>query len=96
VREKSNLLILALLLLAAPVRAAEVTANDDALVKACTGELEDRLFGGGAHGEAFIVAKDIQHQGERTSVHLDLASGEGRKIDGTCIFRSGKLFDVKQ
>ena len=75
---------------------AEAAPSDDDLVKTCTDELRDRLFAGGAHGEVFIVGKDVQRQDARTLVHLDLASGEGRKIAGTCIFRDGKLFDVKQ
>lgn len=80
--------------LAAAARAE--TAPDDApLIKACSGELADRLFGATAHGEAFIVSQAVTHEAARTLVRLDLASGEGRRIAGTCIFRDGKLFDVK-
>ena len=75
---------------------AAAAPSDDDLVKSCTDELKDRLFEGGAHGDVFIVGKDVQRQDARTLVHLDLASGEGRKISGTCIYRDGKLFDVKQ
>jgi hypothetical protein len=69
--------------------------SDDAMVGLCRGELSERLFSGGVHGESFITAQNIQRQGDRIAVRLELASGEGRKIAGTCIFRDGKLFDVK-
>ena len=89
----SRFLLLAVLAAGAgPAMAAE---TDDALVTLCQGELATRL-GGTAHGETFIVAKDVEHRAERVSVRLDLASGEGRRIAGTCIFRDGRLFDVKQ
>ena len=89
----------ALLLMLAMIgegRAAAPTPGDDDMVSRCRGELEARLFSGGAKGEAFVTAKDIRHEAVRVSVHLALASGEGRTIAGTCIFRDGKLFDVKQ
>jgi hypothetical protein len=85
------LTILALVPVAAV--AAEADKGEAALVKACQSELEPRLFSGG-HGEAFIAAQQVTHQGERVVVHLDLASGEGRRVSGRCIFRDGKLFDV--
>lgn len=90
------LLLLFALLTPLGVGAAEFARNDDDLLKICSAELEERLFGGAGRGETFIVGKAIERQGENASVRLDLASGEGRKISGTCIFRGGKLFDVKQ
>jgi len=88
--------IAALLALPGMGHAAELARSDDEFVRFCSAELEERLFGGAAHGETFIVAKAVDRRGERVAVRLDLASGEGRKISGTCIFRDGKLFDVKQ
>ncbi len=91
-----SLLTLALVLaLAAAARAAAPAQSEDEMVKQCRGELEARLFGDGPHGEAFITAQDIQHQPDCVVIRLDLASGEGRRIAGSCIFRDGKLFDVK-
>jgi len=91
-----SLLTLALVLAAAgTAHAAAPAQGEDEMVKRCRGELEERLFGGGAHGEAFITAQDIQRQPDRIVVRLDLASGEGRRTAGSCIFRDGKLFDVK-
>lgn len=87
--------VLGCLALAAAAYAADPATGDEALVKACQGELADRLFGGAAHGETFVTAQDVKHEAERATVRLDLASGEGRHIAGTCIFRGGKLFDVK-
>ena len=65
------------------------------MITLCRGELEERLFGSNPHGEAFITARDIQHQPDRIVIRLDLASGEGRRIAGSCVFRDGTLFDVK-
>jgi hypothetical protein len=90
--------LLALLLalpLATSARAADTAAGDDDMVKRCSRELEDKLFGANAHGESFVTAKDVRHQGDRISVRLELASGEGRRVAGTCIFKAGKLFDVR-
>lgn len=75
--------------------AAAPAPDEDAMVKQCRGELEERLFGAGTHGDAFVTGQDIQRQPDRTIIHLDLASGEGRRLSGSCIFRDGKLFDVK-
>ncbi len=87
--------ILALVMvLAGGVRAAEPAKSEEEMIRRCRGELEERLFGA-AHGEAFITAQDIEHQADRTVIRLDLASGEGRRIAGSCIFHDGKLFDVK-
>lgn len=89
-----RLAVLSLLIaFAAPVRAA--APDEDALVTQCRDELAPQLFAPGTHGDAFVTAKDVQHQGDRTIVRLSLASGEGRAVSGTCIFRAGKLFDVK-
>ena len=92
-----RLLALSLLLpvLAGVARAADTARGDEAMVRLCRGELEQRLFGGGAHGDAFVTAQEIQHQPDRTVIRLSLASGEGRTLAGSCIFRDGKLFDVK-
>ncbi|HWI27785.1 MAG TPA: hypothetical protein VN668_12500 [Stellaceae bacterium] len=89
------LLVLAVLLAAAGMARAATAPGDDALVKQCAGELADRLFGSGPRGEASITAQQIRRDGDRTIVALQLASGEGRTIAGSCIFRGGKLFDVK-
>jgi hypothetical protein len=75
--------------------AATPARADDELVTRCQDELEARLFSGGTKGEAFVTGKDIRHEAERVFVRLELASGEGRRIAGTCIFRDGKLFDLK-
>jgi hypothetical protein len=77
------------------VRAADTATSDAAMVKTCSGELEEKLFGAGRHGERFITAQDIQHQADRVSVRLEIASGEGRRASGTCVFKDGKLFDVR-
>jgi hypothetical protein len=90
-----RLLLAFALALAAAARAAEPARTEEAMVKLCRGELEERLFGAAAHGEAFITAQDIRRQPDQVVVRLDLASGEGRRIAGSCIFRDGKLFDVK-
>ena len=90
-----RLILLTALLAPCGVDAAELARSDEDLLRICSAELEERLFGGG-HGETFIAAKTIARDGDNASVRLDLASGEGRKISGTCIFRGGKLFDVKQ
>jgi hypothetical protein len=88
----SRVVVAGLVAAAATAGAALADEGDDALAKAC----QDELAGLPQHGETFIVAKDIQHQGDRVSVKLELASGEGRRIAGTCVFRGGRLFDVKQ
>jgi hypothetical protein len=90
-----RLLVLLVPLLAGAAFAEEPAAADAAMVKLCQGELEPRLFAGGTHGESFIAAQQVEHQAERVVVRLDLASGEGRRISGACVFRDGKLFDVK-
>lgn len=88
--------ILALVIVfAGGARAAEPAKSEEEMIRRCRGELEERLFGAAAHGEAFITAQDIEHQADRTVIRLDLASGEGRRIAGSCIFHDGKLFDVK-
>jgi hypothetical protein len=58
-------------------------------------QLTERLFEGKALGETFTSKQTVERQSERVTVRLDLASGEGRSLSGTCIFRSGKLFDIK-
>jgi hypothetical protein len=92
---RSLLTLVLVLALAAAVRAAAPAQSEDEMVKQCRGELEARLFVDSPHGEAFITAQDVQHQPDRVVIRLDLASGEGRRIAGSCIFRDGKLFDVK-
>jgi hypothetical protein len=90
------LLLLSLpLLLAGVARAAETAQSEDDMVRLCRAQLEDRLFSGGAHGDAFVTAKSVEHRPDSVAVTLDLASGEGRRVKGSCIFRDGKLFDVK-
>ena len=90
------LLLLSLpLLLAGAVRAAETALSEEEMVRLCRAQLEDRLFSGGAHGDAFVTAKSVERRPDSVIVTLDLASGEGRGVKGSCIFRDGKLFDVK-
>jgi hypothetical protein len=90
------LLVLSLpLLLAGVARAAETAQSEDDMVRLCRAQLEDRLFSGGAHGDAFVTAKSVERRPDSVAVTLDLASGEGRRVKGSCIFRDGKLFDVK-
>jgi hypothetical protein len=94
-------MILRLLLLSLPllpagvVRAAETAPSEAEMVRLCRAQLEDRLFSGGAHGDAFVTAKSVERRPDSVIVTLDLASGEGRGVKGSCIFRDGKLFDVK-
>jgi hypothetical protein len=83
------------LLLAGVVRAAEAAQSEDEMVRLCRAQLEDRLFSGGAHGDAFVTGKSVERRPDSVVVTLDLASGEGRRVKGSCIFRDGKLFDVK-
>ncbi|HUK00200.1 MAG TPA: hypothetical protein VLV85_18260 [Stellaceae bacterium] len=90
------LLLLSLpLLLAGVVRAAQTAPSEAEMVRLCRAQLEDRLFSGGAHGDAFVTAKSVERRSDSVIVTLDLASGEGRAVKGSCIFRDGKLFDVK-
>lgn len=87
----------ALALSLALVGAAVLTEDgDDGMVKQCRSALQDRLFAGAAaHGETFITAQQIKREAQGVSIHLELASGEGRQVAGTCIFRDSRLFDVK-
>lgn len=89
------LLPLLALLLAGIARAAAPATSEEAMVQRCRGELEERLFGSGAHGDTFVTAKAVERQGDAVVVTLSLASGEGRAIAGRCTFRDGKLFEVK-
>jgi hypothetical protein len=75
--------------------AAPPSASDDDMVRLCRQELEARLFQGGTKGEAFVTAKEFRREADGVTLHLALASGEGRTTAGSCIFRDGKLFDVK-
>jgi hypothetical protein len=95
-RNHARLLCALLLFSSLTARAAEPAAGAADYVRLCRAELEDRLFAGAAHGETFIVAQELKEEAGRARLRLDLASGEGRRIGGTCIFRDGKLFDVKQ
>ncbi|HLJ64849.1 MAG TPA: hypothetical protein VKT70_12125 [Stellaceae bacterium] len=83
------------LILVSLSRPSLAQTNDDELIKRCTTELEEKLFGDAAHEHAFITAQNLVHDGERVLTRLSLASGEGRTISGTCVFRGGKLFDVR-
>jgi hypothetical protein len=84
-----------LLVLSGLAYAAAPAPDDAALVTQCRKQLAPRLIAGGTPGDALITAKEIEHQGDRIIVRLSLASGEGRAVSGTCIFREGKLFDLK-
>ncbi len=72
-----------------------LTEADKPLVDACAHELGERQSGG---GHAYTVtAADAERPNETTvRVKLALTSGEGRLVQGTCVFRNGKLFDVRQ
>jgi hypothetical protein len=74
---------------------ADAVSSDDEMIATCRKELTERLFEGKAHGETFISKQTLERQSERVVVKLDLGSGEGRSLSGTCIFRNGKLFDIK-
>ncbi len=87
--------ILAFTFSIAVIGAAVLTADDNDMIRRCQNALADRLFGGGAHGDSFVTAQEIKRDGERVWIRLQLASGEGRSVSGTCVFRDGKLFDVK-
>ena len=87
--------LLLLLLSLTSARAADLAPSDDEMIAACRKELTERLFEAKAHGETFISKHSVERQSERVAVKLDLASGEGRSVSGTCIFRNGKLFDIK-
>ena len=87
---------LLLLFLSLPLaRAADPGPSNDEMIATCRKELTERLFEGKAHGETFISKQSVERQTERIAVKLDLSSGEGRSVSGTCIFRNGKLFDIK-
>ncbi len=83
------------LLLTGVVRAAETAQSEEEMVRLCRAALEDRLFSGAAHGDALVTAKSVERHPDGAVVTLDLASGEGRRVKGSCVFRDGKLFDVK-
>jgi hypothetical protein len=83
------------LIVAGAAAAAQPVASDDDMVRLCRQELEARLFQGGPKGDAFVTAKEIRHDARGVTVHLAFASGEGRTAAGSCLFRDGKLFDVK-
>ena len=87
--------LLLLLLYLPSARAADPTPSDDEMIATCRKELTERLFEGKAHSETFISGRTVERQSERVVVKLDLGSGEGRSLSGTCIFRDGKLFDTK-
>jgi len=87
--------LLFLVLCVPSARAADPAPGDDEMVAACRKELTERLFEGKPPGETFISKQSVERQSERVAVKLDLASGEGRSVSGTCIFRNGKLFDIK-
>jgi hypothetical protein len=87
--------LLLLLLYLPSARAADPVPSDDEMIATCRKELTERLFEGKAHGETFISKQTVERQNERVVVKLDLGSGEGRSLSGTCIFRNGKLFDIK-
>jgi hypothetical protein len=80
---------------ASPAWASDLAPRDDEMIATCRKELTERLFEGKAHGEALISKQSLERQGERVAVRLDLASGEGRSLTGTCVFSDGKLFDIK-
>jgi hypothetical protein len=75
--------------------AGDLVPGDEEMLATCRKELTERLFEGKAHGEAFVSKQSLERQGERVNVRLDIASGEGRSLTGTCVFRDGKLFDIK-
>jgi hypothetical protein len=87
--------LLVLLVSLPSARAADPVPSDDEMIATCREELTERLFEGKAHGETFISKQTIERQSERVLVKLDLGSGEGRSLSGTCTFRNGKLFDTK-
>jgi hypothetical protein len=87
--------LLLLVLFLPSARAADPVPSDDEMLATCRKELTERLFEGKAHGESFISKQSIERQTERVIIKLDLASGEGRSVSGTCVFRNGKLFDIK-
>lgn len=73
----------------------QATGADKPLVDACAHELGERQ-GGGGHALT-VTSTEMERPNETTlRVKLALTSGEGRLIQGTCVFRNGKLFDVRQ
>lgn len=71
--------------------------QDKPLVDACAHELADRQKAGGQDHAYTISASETERPNETTvRVRLSITSGEGRLIQGTCVFRNGKLFDVRQ
>ena len=90
-----SLLLLLLLLSLPSARAADAAPSDEEMIATCRKELTERLFEGKAHGETFISKQAVEHQTDRVVVKLDLGSGEGRSVSGACIFRNGKLFDIR-
>ena len=75
----------------------ERTSEDRALVETCAHELAERQ-GSGGQGHAYTVsATEMERPNDTTvRVRLALTSGEGRLVQGTCVFRNGKLFDVRK
>ncbi|WP_448206697.1 hypothetical protein [Azospirillum sp. sgz302134] len=87
--------LLGLGMAASPALAQQPAAEaDKALVDACAHELGERQGGGHA---MTVTSTEMERPNETTvRVKLSLTSGEGRLIQGTCVFRNGKLFDVRQ
>lgn len=83
--------------LTVPALAQTAPDQDKALVEACAHELAERQ-GGGGQGHAYTVsATEMERPNDTTvRVRLALTSGEGRLVQGTCVFRNGKLFDVRK
>jgi len=80
------------------VRAQTASQPSDAekpLVEVCAHELGERQ-GGGGHSYTVTAAETERPNEATVRVKLALTSGEGRLIQGTCVFRNGKLFDVRQ
>lgn len=88
------------LALAAPVRAADAPSDQD-LVESCALELLDRQAPPGQPAGAdhhHTVSSSTVQRGDAgaATVTVALTSGEGRLVQGTCIIRNGKIFDVRQ
>lgn len=90
-------LIATAVLFAAPAFAQTASEQDKPLVEACAHELAERQTGGGQSHAYTVSATEMERPNDTTvRVRLSLTSGEGRLVQGTCVFRNGKLFDVRQ
>ncbi len=76
-----------------PASAADPQRSDEELVADCAKEIGERFLGA-APDHLDIVRQELGRSQSQISAKLTVATGEGRTASATCIFTSGKLFDV--